>query len=132
MMTDVICPYCQKPAEYRESSAGIYSRDYGPVWICDPCSAWVGCHPNGRPLGRLADARLRKEKQAAHAAFDPLWKRRMERDGLRKGHARAKGYKWLRQQLGLTAEECHIGMFDTDMCRRVVEVCAPYSGRLAR
>lgn len=68
-----ICPYCERPAEFLASSARVYhGRDYGPVWACLPCAAWVGCHKGTtQPLGRLANAELRKAKMAAHAAFDP-------------------------------------------------------------
>lgn len=68
----------------------------------------------------------------AHAAFDPLWeaklrKRRKERGPeYKKVYARGSGYKWLAGQLGIPRKECHIGMFDVDMCKRVVEICAPY------
>lgn len=111
------CPYCKKLAEYRESSESIYhGKDYGPVWICGPCQAWCGCHPGtDRPLGRLADAELRKAKMAAHAAFDPHWKTQ--------GFSRATAYKYLADALEIDREECHIGMFDVTMCKRVVNVC---------
>ncbi|MBO1362066.1 hypothetical protein J2D73_19990 [Acetobacter sacchari] len=124
---EVICAYCGNDAKKIENSSSIYGgRDYGPAWVCEPCGAWVGCHPDGKPLGRLANKELRMAKQRAHAVFDPLWKRKMERDGLRKGHARAKAYKWLAGCLGIERSDCHIGMFDTAMCQRVVDCCAPY------
>ena len=132
-MSDAIpCPYCGKDAAFLESSAAVYSgRDYGPVYACIPCGAWVGCHPGTkRPLGRLADKSLRAAKQAAHSAFDPLWAAKMKRDGLNKGHARGKGYAWLAGQLGIEAKDCHIGMFDVDQCRRVVAICKPFSEKL--
>ena len=121
------CDYCHKEAIFSPCSSHIYSRDYGPVWECKSCQAWVGCHPNNKPLGRLANAVLRREKQKAHAVFDPLWKRKMEKCGLKKGQARAKAYKWLAAELGIERRDCHIGMFNEDMCRRVVELCAPYA-----
>ena len=126
------CLYCGKVARFSATSAHLYSRDYGPVWECPTCRAWVGCHPGGAPLGRLANAELRQRKMAAHAVFDPLWHRRMVRDGLNKGHARAKGYKWLADQLGIERKDCHIGMFDVDMCERVVSLCKPFCDRLSK
>ena len=85
-------------------------------WNCTPCKAFVGCHPNtDKPLGRLANAELRRAKMAAHAAFDPRW-----REGQIK---RASAYKWLAESLGIARKDCHIGMFDVDMCKRVVDVC---------
>lgn len=119
------CPYCGAPAEFMASSAPLYNgRDFGPAWACKPCGAWVGCHPNSKkPLGRLADKKLRRAKMEAHAAFDPMWRRKMAKDGCSKKHARGRGYRWLANQLGLTVEQTHIGMFDIATCERVVEVC---------
>lgn len=121
-----ICPYCEKRSTFLASSASLYGgRDFGPVYACMPCGAWVGCHPGTTaPLGRLADSELRRAKQAAHAAFDPLWKRKMRRESVDKGVARNAGYAWLAEQLGIHRSECHIGMFDVATCARVVAICA--------
>lgn len=101
-----------------------YQSDYGPVWICVPCGAWVGCHPGTvNALGGLANAELRQWKQKAHAAFDPLWKRKMVRDRCSKSHARKAGYRWLAQQLGIPPDRAHIGEMDVEECRRTVQVC---------
>jgi len=109
------CSYCTEPSRFCGDSSEVYRRNYGPIWICRPCQAWVGCHPGTRkPLGRLADAALRRLKMAAHASFDPLWKGRQM--------SRSQAYRWLAEQLGISCDECHIGMFDEAMCRRVVEV----------
>lgn len=113
----VSCPYCEDRAEYISSSKEVYGRDYGPLYICKRCSAWVGCHKGTRkPLGRLADAELIAAKMAAHRAFDPKW---------RNGKLRRKeAYSWLADQLGIDTKACHIGMFDISLCRRVVEICS--------
>ncbi len=121
----VVCPYCGEEARLADS-AEVYSRSYGMIWICVPCRAWVGVHKGdgkNRPLGRLANAELREWKMRAHAAFDPMWKAKVRRDECSKGRARGAGYKWLAEKLGVPVDECHIGMFDVDVCRRVVEVC---------
>ena len=122
-----VCPYCDRKAEFHKSSAKFYrGHDYGPVWACVPCGAWVGCHKGTRrPLGRLADAELRRAKIAAHAAFDRLWKLKMKREGCSKNEARSAGYRWLSKQLGISPRETHIGMFHVEQCLRVVEVCRP-------
>jgi zinc-finger-containing domain len=124
----VLCDYCGGPAEFLPESRRLYrGKDWGPVWHCAPCGAWVGCHPGTtRPLGRLADADLRWAKAKAHEVFDPLWRARMTRDGLRQGHARAKAYRWLAAQLGIERSACHIGMFDLPTARRAIEICSPY------
>ena len=124
------CPYCTKPAKYLPSSATIYhGHDYGPVYACLPCDAWVGCHPGtDKPLGRLADAELRAMKMRTHAAFDPIWKARFERKNVidpryKKGMARGGRYKVLAELMGIPRNECHIGMFDVARCQRAIEIC---------
>jgi len=88
------------------------------IYLCRPCNAYVGVHRgSNKPLGRLANAELRQWKQAAHAAFDPLWKTGRFR-GKRNG-----AYKWLAAQMGLPVEETHIGMFDVEKCKRVIQIC---------
>ena len=70
------------------------------------------------PLGRLANAELRRAKSAAHAAFDPLWKsKRMKR---------RDAYGWLARELGISRDNCHIGMFDIAACRAVVRAAASF------
>ena len=117
------CPYCERPAELVDSKI-IYGRTYGMAWFCKPCDAWVGCHKNSKthaPLGRLANAELRDWKKKAHAVFDPLWQRKMRRDNCSKGQARKAAYGWLAKQLEIAMRDCHIGMFDIEKCKKVVE-----------
>lgn len=131
-LPQVICPYCKADAQLIMSTAELYNgRDFGAAWICRPCDAWIGVHKNSprfMPLGRLANAELRKAKQAAHAMFDNLWQRKASRDKktVKKSNARSDGYHWLAEQLGIPFEKCHIGMFDVETCKRVVEICEPY------
>lgn len=120
------CDYCLLPVNLlRFGATGYpYRVDFGPVWTCVPCQAWCGCHPGTEnALGRLANAELRAAKQAAHAAFDPMWKAKMRRDKVGKGPARRAGYRWLSEQLGIPYRKTHIGYFDLDQCAKVVEVC---------
>lgn len=84
-------------------------------WNCAPCKAYVGCHPGTKnPLGRLANAELRRAKQRAHAAFDPLWK-----SGAMK---RKQAYKLLADRMRIAWQNCHIGMMDVEQCLAVVAV----------
>ncbi len=120
------CRGCSRPAQLlRLGQEGYpYRHDYGPTWTCVPCQAWVGCHPGTeRPHGGLANAEHRAAKMAAHAAFDPLWKKKMARDACSKSSARRAGYRWLSEQLGIPFEKTHIGYMSLDECRKVVEVC---------
>lgn len=113
------CPYCGRPPELVWGSAVYPHRPdlHGKrFWRCKPCDAHVGCHPGTTtPLGRLADAALRLGKMQAHDAFDPIWKG--------KAMSRNDAYAWLASELGISCAECHIGMFDIAMCKRVVEAC---------
>lgn len=123
----VKCNYCGKDAvlvtgrviyPHRPDLAGLQ------FWQCSPCSAWVGCHKDSKaaPLGRLANAELRRAKSAAHAAFDPLWKSGMKR--------RRDAYEWLSKELGISGKDCHIGMFDVAMCHEVVRACESTRGEV--
>ena len=122
---EAMCLYCGGRAVHHPTSVHVYGRDCGPIWECAPCDARVGCHPNGRPLGRLAKKPLREAKGRAHAAFDPLWKAAMARDQLPSGRARARGYRWLAAQLGIEPKACHIALFDEAQCERTVQICTP-------
>lgn len=128
------CPYCGAQAQLFTSSARFYQgRDFGPVWACLPCEAWVGCHPRTTtPLGRLADRELRRAKIRAHDAFDALWRAKQAREQISKGAARRAGYRWLAEQLQIDPAECHVGMMDVDRCEQVVALCRPYVERLRR
>lgn len=122
------CPYCgeRKVPLLKLGDAGYpYQKDFGPVWTCVPCKAWVGCHANSKrhvPLGRLADAELRQWKAKVHEAFDPLWQGKMRRDGCNQFEARNAGYKWLAGELGIDVKACHVGMFDIEQCKTAIEI----------
>jgi len=125
----VICPYCDNPAELVDGTTVYPHRpDLGHLkfWNCAPCNAYVGTHKNSRrhkPLGRLANAELRNWKGFAHGAFDPLWETMVIRDNIKAVKARGRAYKWLAAQLEIDIKDCHIGMFDVAMCKRVVGLC---------
>ena len=114
---NVYCDYCGHRAEYVDSKI-IYGKSYGMIYLCRNCMAYVGVHKGtSKPLGRLANAELRHWKKLAHAFFDPLWK-----FGRFKGR-RNDAYGWLFKKMGLPIEKTHIGMFDVQQCRQVVEIC---------
>lgn len=137
------CPYCQQPAEL-VTGAVIYPRRPELAGLkfhqCKPCDAYVGTHKAGDyifiggkkvisdgtlPLGRLANAELRRAKRLAHDAFDPLW-------GLSGTMGRKQAYAWLARAMDVSKDEAHIGNFDVAQCMRVVEVCQAYNrGELA-
>lgn len=114
-----ICPYCDTSSTLVGGDE-IYPHrpDLAHKWFyrCVGCDAYVGCHPGSkRPLGRLANAQLRRAKNHAHAAFDPMWKN----GPMKRSHA----YQWLAKRLEIPVKDCHIGMMDEEMCQKVVEIC---------
>lgn len=110
------CPYCGSKAKLVDSTV-VYGRSYGLIWDCRPCDAYVGVHKGTtNPLGRLANKELRKWKIKAHAAFDPLWK-----SGTM---TRSNAYAKLATALKMDTKKVHIGMFDVETCKRVVQVLA--------
>lgn len=135
MTRRVICPYCGSTAEFVNSAKVYGGRDFGMIYCCPNfpiCDSYVGVHKGTEtPLGRMANAELRNWKQKAHAAFDPLWKRKIEIMREQYGRyakftARRDAYQWLAGKLDLPAEKCHIAMFDVETCKRVVDLCRPY------
>lgn len=92
-------------------------------WRCE-CGAYCGTHEGGiKPLGRPADQATRTARQAAHAAFDPLWEARQRKSGISKSKARGLGYKWLADQLGIERKHCHIAEMDEATARRAAAIC---------
>lgn len=124
---------CGGRLHFREGKYGCYFR-------CDTCGLGIACRRDGRPFPMPPSAKLRALRSAAHMAFDPLWRRIFTlpayMDVLRsrgnKGRrvrrrtttmARNRAYLWLACQLGISREKCHIGLFDPDTCREVIQVC---------
>lgn len=95
-----------------------------------PCGAYVGCHPGTlEPLGSPAGAVTRKARSDAHAHLDALT-RAVDARAPGKGGARGRAYAWLAGQLGITPEDCHVGMMDAETARRVVDACVPHMRRM--
>jgi hypothetical protein len=135
-MNPLTCPYCGGNAPLDDTKKIYSGRDFGLAYICEnypACDAYVGIHKETlRPLGRLANKELRHWKIKAHNYFDELWKRKLIKRKKQKGqkykklYGRNAGYKWLSEQLGIEKNYCHIGMFDVDMCKKVVAVCEQF------
>ena len=110
----VFCPYCQCQARLTDSKE-IYGKSYGNIYVCDLCNAYVGCHKGtDRPLGRLANKKLRKLRSRCHELFDPMWKDC--------SMSRTEAYEWLRNILGLSKKVCHIAKFDETICERMIRL----------
>lgn len=109
------CPYCGASTQLVDDSE-IYVRSFGgKCYVCRSCQAWVGCYKDSdKSLGRLANKELRELKHKAHEAFDPIWK-----DGYL---PRTAAYEILSIAFELPAEQTHIGMFDEELCLKVIEL----------
>jgi hypothetical protein len=124
-----ICPYCNQDSVFVDSKE-VYPRSYGMIYLCRTCKAWVGVHKGtSNALGRLANVELREAKKEAHLYFDKLWSAKIDQ-GHKKSFARNKAYEWLSQQMDTLIDETHIGWFDVDKCKKVVEICKPYVEKL--
>jgi hypothetical protein len=111
------CPYCGGRASVKDSRV-IYGVSYGNAWICEnfpKCDAYVGTHKGtNKPLGRIANKELRELKKRCHELFDPLWKNgKMSRSG---------AYMALQRVMGLSGRRAHIGKFDENECRKLIEL----------
>lgn len=129
-MVALTCQYCGAAATYFESSAPFYQgRDYGSLWACVPCDAQVGTHPDGSPLGTLANKQLRTMRRQFKAVFNPLWEdieTAYPGIPLKRGHVRqlmrTRAYHWLAEQMNLPVADCHGAMFDERLCRLAIDL----------
>lgn len=134
-MSSSRCPYCDRPTN-KLNGRELYGSDaYADKMfiVCRRCNAWVGCHPNGQPMGTLANASLRKARVRAHEQFDQIWRRQItERPTLNLKLARHEAYRWLAKQMGLVVDQCHIAYFTEEQCDEVVLICKDRNERELR
>lgn len=129
----MICQYCNNKAELVDGAViyphrqDLYIKNF---WLCRRCDAYVGCHDKGKggstdgtkPLGILANKALRKAKSKAHLHFDEIWKH--------KHMSREDAYSYLASTLGIPVSECHIGMFDEDLCEAVSNIAIEFFNKI--
>lgn len=94
-----MCPSCGKPAV-------LTATQHGPRAACCGLYSWG--------YGRLVDPETHAARNAAHAAFDPLWQHRTL--------DRSEAYRRLGAVMGLSTGECHIARMDAAQAARVVEI----------
>lgn len=122
----MICPYCGKKAKLVNGDKIYpYIKKLGvkKFWMCSDCEAYVGCHrksvftnfKNNVPLGRLANKKLRWYKVRVHELFDKCWKGKGRK-------ARTRAYKRFAKIMDMPTEECHIGMFDVETCKKAIKL----------
>lgn len=127
LQIQVICQYCHRPAKLKKG-AELFP-DYPELtaenfWVCTPCKARVGCHEGTeKPLGSLADGKLRAVRRMGHEAFDPIWKFMVNLKGGRPHDYRNRMYGWLAEDMGMPVEDCHFGGMPYEKCLLAVKRC---------
>ena len=112
-----ICPECKSGTRVTTETE-IYGKVYkGRAMICcnnfPKCDSYVGTHDDGTTLGRLANKELRTWKKRAHDEFDKLWQ-----SG---DYDRDEAYENLSDELGIDLEYTHIGFFNIETCKKVIQ-----------
>lgn len=119
MNLNPICPYCSNKSKFVNGNVIYPNQPHlksKQFYHCKPCNAYVGVHEGTKkPYGTLANHELRKMRNKAHSAFDPLWKQKIFKN-------RNSAYSWLSHSLHIDKSKCHIGMFDVEMCQRVFDI----------
>ena len=118
-----LCAHCGKPAELvtgeriYQHRPDLYSLNF---WLCEPCSAYVGCHKAGvgygdgtAPLGTPANAELREWRKITHSCVDAYWK-----SGWMK---RKMVYTTLTAHMNL-GKAAHIGEFNKEQCTKAIKI----------
>lgn len=114
------CRYCSGDVELVSNSEVYKGREYGDwpyAYLCRPCDAYVGLHPNtDLPLGTLANKELRESRKVNKWLFIELTKD--------KGWSRTQAYHWLAKRMRIKPSRCHWGVFDIDDCEMAGMLCA--------
>lgn len=125
----VPCPTCQTPMILRK---GIYNyfygcpkyvekinqgeNEFGIVTYKPGCGDSIPAEVNGAPYSLEKREAVRNARDRAHKVFDLLWKG----GDVNRLMTRREAYKWLRKQLRIDREQCHIGLFDVDSCEATI------------
>jgi len=107
---DLTCPECGAPMKLKCSRYGLF---YGcSSWQDTGCEGSHGAHPDGAPRGVPANRATKDARIEAHRLFDRIWG-----TGLQK---RTAAYRWMREAMGMTPDEAHIGRFSIEDCERLL------------
>lgn len=125
VLSGEVCPYCKCDTK-RVTDREIYGpqSNYNKVFIqcVENSDHYVGTYANGRSLGRLADAKLRRYKREGHVVFDKLWL-----GDHPTFKSRDKAYLWLSKKMGIPKELTHFGMFDNEQCLKSIQIVKDFS-----
>ena len=114
-MEPTVCPFCGHQV-IKISNAAIYGRQYGSglCYKCTHCDAYVGCHPDGKPMGTLANKQTRELRKQCHNSFDGLWKIvKLDRNYC---------YGELAKLMGIEREQCHFAMMNIPQLVKALDV----------
>ena len=70
-------------------------------------------------MGSVANAELRRLRHLAHEWFDPIWQNKLKK-------SRYNAYSWLSLRLGMNKNYTHMGLFNEEDCKRVIEIANKY------
>lgn len=128
-MTTPLPPACAHCGGVPGEAFGADLYPYRPdlaetaYWHCRPCEAWIA---KGSEVGRPANAGLRRWRRDFHAVFDPLWRRKMERDGVTQKAARSAAYQWLASEMVMDVNACHGAFFNLEQATTAYVICRKY------
>jgi len=118
------CVYCLGYCDFVDSIEIYRHTSYGMAYWCRKCNAWVGTHRgNDQSLGTVAKKELREFRHLCHQKFDPLCEAKMRASKLKKKAAKGAAYNWLAEILGIEPVTSHIGFFNMEQCKKVIEAC---------
>ena len=119
MERELECPECGAPMVLRETKKYRYNdgtpRKFYGCCRFPACDGVHGAHQSGEPYGIPANKETKRARMKAHDSFDALWK---HGDMTRK-----QAYMFLATEMGIAFDDCHIGRFDKDQCKQVVDIC---------
>lgn len=124
---DVICPECGKRMVLRETHRFLRNGNPRKFYGClgyPKCRATHGAHQDGRPLGIPANEETKLARVQAHAVFDRLWKTGTM--------SRKQAYVHMRELMGLSKDNAHIGKFTKEQCDRLIELLAAENAEMVR
>ncbi|QDB70907.1 hypothetical protein [Pseudomonas virus PBPA162] len=114
-----VCPCCGHNEvtliDNSEVYGGVTYGQWPYIYYCSKCEARVGLHRfTHLALGYMADAETRELRKFAKSGF-LHWKGS-------KSWTTNQAYSQLANKLDIPREQCHFGMFDAGMCRKVISM----------
>lgn len=117
MNPNLNCGECGSPMALRDSKYGIF---YGCTNY-PQCKGTHSAHQDtGAPMGIPADKETKEWRSRCHKVFDQLWKNK------KYAYTRSEAYELLQRLTRLSPEDCHIGRFNIDQCKTVINRIEKY------